>query len=751
MKSKGTDKRQNYSRIQRILYSLIVWIVPLLFIALFEIFLRLVGYGEDFRLFVDAPHEELGDYKICNPQIGRKYFQKLDYTSSMRDVFLKTKPENGYRIFVLGSSTVAGFPYERNLSFPVILQQRLQDMYPARTIEVVNVAMTAVGSFTLVDFMDDILGEEPDALLFYAGHNEFYGALGLASREKIGRNRFLILLHLRLMDFRFYQWMRDAIAALSDLNHTGKPDPGIRGTLMSAIANDKAIPYEGKLYQKAIHYFRKNLTVILTKARKKNVPVFLSDVVSNIRDLEPFSSVDWGDWPRADSLFFAAKDLEKGGHFALALEKYRMARDLDGTRFRASGHINQVIAEEALRFGAIRIPMEQIFEDHSDNRLVGNAYFTEHVHPTIDGQFLMADAFYQSIIQSKLIGNFNPVLFQTSAYYQRNWGYTAFDSLLALHKVDALMHYWPFRPKDVSENSMVKNDRLSFIDSLVDASWNKNPLEILNARKQWAVHFFEKKRYEDAFRAFYAIHLIDPFYEGAYMGMIESLMQNNDFPEAARYIRRFPDRETSFFPLYYRSIIASARKDYSEALSDLNRALNYADTRQKKWIYMQMMAVQRAKGQEKEAREISDMIAVLYPGESPEPVPELQSILSVIPTQVGGYIREALQYLEEGEQDLALEKLRQSLRIKETPLANRVVGEILFERNEKNAIIHLLKAFPDCKNDPDFLSNLCLYNIRNRDFSRAEEFLKQIRIIDPAYPGAQSLAESLAAAKILPQ
>ena len=79
------------------------------------------------------------------------------------NLFLKEKPANGYRIFVLGGSTTAGFPYGNNLDFARILNRRLSDQFPEKKIEIINCAMTAVNTYTVLDLMDEILEQQPDA------------------------------------------------------------------------------------------------------------------------------------------------------------------------------------------------------------------------------------------------------------------------------------------------------------------------------------------------------------------------------------------------------------------------------------------------------------------------------------------------------------------------------------------------------------------------------------------------------------
>ena len=128
------------------IFTLITICLPFLFLLLLEGGLRLFQYGGDTSLFVTASGD-YSDYYICNRQVGKRFF--LNQTSlpePSNDVFKKKKPENGYRIFVLGGSTTAGYPYGNNLMFPRILHKRLADTYPEKEIEVVNTAMVAINS-----------------------------------------------------------------------------------------------------------------------------------------------------------------------------------------------------------------------------------------------------------------------------------------------------------------------------------------------------------------------------------------------------------------------------------------------------------------------------------------------------------------------------------------------------------------------------------------------------------------------------
>ena len=248
------------------IFTLITICLPVVLLMLLELVLRMIQYGGNTSLFVTAAGD-FTDYYICNRQVGRRFFMNQNTLPELsNDVFKKKKPENGYRIFVLGGSTTAGYPYGNNLMFPRILQKRLADAFPDTEIEVVNTAMVAINSYALTDFMDEILKKEPDAILIYAGHNEFYGALGVASTETMGKFSWLVKLYLNLKRYRTFVLMRNVIGSLRKgigkvVHDNADMDPS--ATLMERLVAEQNIPYQSALYQAGRTQFTKNLRHIL--------------------------------------------------------------------------------------------------------------------------------------------------------------------------------------------------------------------------------------------------------------------------------------------------------------------------------------------------------------------------------------------------------------------------------------------------------------------------------------------------------
>ncbi len=124
--------------------------IPILFFVLLEIGLRVFNYGYDFSQWV-----EVTDYKLMlNPNIAHKYFYNTqNVPNSNQDLFDKVKKPNSFRVFVLGGSSGAGYPFSPNGSFSRYLQDRLSLVYPQSKIEVINCSMTAINTYTLRDFM----------------------------------------------------------------------------------------------------------------------------------------------------------------------------------------------------------------------------------------------------------------------------------------------------------------------------------------------------------------------------------------------------------------------------------------------------------------------------------------------------------------------------------------------------------------------------------------------------------------------
>jgi tetratricopeptide (TPR) repeat protein len=743
MKKKIIPVKKGISKPKKLLFNILIALFPVLLFVLLELILRIFHYGDDFRLFMNHPDEQYKQYRIVNPRVGAKYFQKLEYTEPARDIFLRTKPDDCFRIFVMGSSTVIGFPYENNLMFSRILQDRLQDAYPDKKIEMVNTAITAINTFTLLDFMPQILAEKPDAILIYAGHNEFYGAFGVGSAEAVSHNRALIRLHLSLMNSRVYQAIRNSIGGIGKTFSGGKAPS--RGTLMSKVVRKADIVYNSKDYRKGIRYFEKNYGAMLHMARKNNVPVFVSDLVSNVRDIKPFKSIATEKYQGADEYYKEARAAEQQDDFQKAKENYLMARDYDCIRFRASGEINEKIRSLAGEYKANFVPTLADFESHSPHQIVGDNLLTEHVHPNIEGQFLLANAFYEAIAKSGIIArNANELTMEPAEYYRNTYGYTELDRLVGYHRIANLKVHFPFRDesKEYMDYRQIYRP-VSFLDSLAFTVMASKELSASDAHEELATRYERQHDYGKAFQEYNALVKINPYWPVYYRKAADCLITNGDLPLALKYYNRSLEYEESFYARFRAGEIYLIKNDLTQAVRYFSKALELSgkDSDRLKVLTKLFIAFTYMNDKGNSSR-ILQSLHQISPGIQISVPPRGYFYASYIPEQIKPFIDEANDLLAKAEPKGAEKVLLESLKINDSPVANRMLGELYSRNNEpQKALFRLRKVFSDFDTDPRYLHLMILVCLNNRQQQDAERCLKQLAQIEPGYPELSRLKE----------
>ena len=174
--------KENKERSPLWFYIFLVFI-PIIFFVLLEAGLRIFNYGRDDKVWVDVSQ----DMQILNPEVSYRYFfSTKNIPFSVESFIYKEKKENSFRVFVLGASSGAGYPYHSSASMSKFIRKKLEILYPDITIEVPNISMSAINSYTIRDLVPEIIKKKPDLILIYLGHNEYYGALGVGSFESLG-------------------------------------------------------------------------------------------------------------------------------------------------------------------------------------------------------------------------------------------------------------------------------------------------------------------------------------------------------------------------------------------------------------------------------------------------------------------------------------------------------------------------------------------------------------------------------------
>ena len=584
MRKKNKQKKEKNSRPkplskkQKRIFILITLLIPVIFIILFESVLRLGNYGGDLRLFIPST-TGYENYLRCNPNVAHRYFfMQKTIPSPPKDLFLAEKPKDLVRIFVMGGSTTAGFPYGNNMMFSRILHKQLEMLYPNQKVEVINIAMSAINSYTLLDFIDEVLEQKPDLILIYAGHNEYYGALGVGSVESIGNQRWLVKSYLFLQRFRFFLFLRDMIGNVKVwingiFSNSSEMDPS--ATLMARIVAEQTIPFKSDLYKAGKDQFKSNLNDILNKAKQKKVHVIVSELICNIRDQLPFISEDSQNETTANEKFREARLLENAGKYGEAKQAYYQAKNLDALRFRAPEEFNDIINQLATEYKLPVVPMKAYFEKYSPHELIGNNLILEHLHPNSYGYYLMAIAFLNDIIKNKIIKDGRQVTIEPD--YQNfmvSWGFTELDKVHADLTIKSLKGSWPFKPKALP-NRVLQDFKPKTISEQMALKVLSNPdFGIEMGHLELAEYYEKKKDYIKAYEEYKALIYTIPFETEFYEKAATVLLTIKDYDTAKKILEQSLIYKESFFAIKWLGQISLRNKDYNKAIVYLEKARN---------------------------------------------------------------------------------------------------------------------------------------------------------------------------------
>ncbi|HZW38406.1 MAG TPA: tetratricopeptide repeat protein [Ignavibacteriaceae bacterium] len=556
-------------RLKKIFYLILI-LIPILFFVLLEAGLRLFNYGVDTAQWVDLDNGK----RVLNPQIAKRYFYTTGNAPvSIQDVFDQQKKSNSFRVFVMGESSAAGYPFMPLGSFSRYLNHRLELAYPDKTIEVVNVGLTAINSYTLRDLFPGILEQKPDLILIYTGHNEYYGALGVGSLESLGGSRFLTNLILNLSKFKTIQLLRSIISGASSAISSGSNAPS-DGTLMSRIAKDQYILYSSDTYYKGIEQFKGNMADMLGLANEEKVPVMIGTLVSNIKDQKPFISLD-NPKPTAKDVFSKATEVYQQGKYKEANKLFKLAKDLDVLRFRAPEKMNEVIYQLGKEYKAYVVDLNTELENVSPNNIIGDNIMTDHLHPTLAGYQLMGKSFYEHMNKAGLLPKDKPLIDFTKqdSLTRATFVFSPLDSTIADFRIKMLKNDFPYVTKEskkptseiLSQNNITDSIAYSFLTE--GWNWEKAHREILNI-------YLTRNEFEKVITEINVLIEQYPLIKDYYNFIINELLVRNRYDDALKYCYKSYKVAPDAYNTKWIGIISLSQNKVDNAIKYLEESLN---------------------------------------------------------------------------------------------------------------------------------------------------------------------------------
>ena len=399
--------------------------VPLLFLGLTELVLRLVGFGYPTGFLLPTQRDGQKVF-VQNDRFGWRFFGAAMARIPVPFCLPQVKSSQTVRIVVFGESAAMGDPQPR-FGLPRMLQAMLELRHPGTHFEVVNAAMTAIDSNVILPMAHDCAGAGADIWVIYMGNNEVVGPFGAGT--VFGQQTPplpLIRADLALKTTRLGQLL-DALRLKIQKPPLDKSEWGG----MEMFLNQQVRADDPRMLVVYDHFAR-NLADIIRVGRHSGAGIVVSTVAVNLLDCAPFASehrrglteADKSKWEQlyqngvaaqsagkiqeAAGWYRKAAQIDDGfaelrfrqGRCALALgetaeaqKQFAAARDLDTLRFRCDSRLNDLIRQSVSNDDDPRVILadaERAFAEQSRDGLPGGHLFYDHVHLTFDGNYLLA-------------------------------------------------------------------------------------------------------------------------------------------------------------------------------------------------------------------------------------------------------------------------------------------------------------------------------------------------------------------------
>ncbi len=620
LQSKIDEKKRNQASKsltpkKRLLFFLVTVLFPFVFLFAFELILRAVSYGPNLSLFTT---EQIAGktYHIMNPDVKSRYFSRVQFSpNTSLDYFLMPKLPGVYRIFCLGGSTTIGFPYGPAGSFPSFLRDRLKRIFPHKSFQIINLGMTATNSYTVIDMARELVSYEPDLLIVYDGHNEFYGALGIASRESLGGSRLLTKIYLQLIHLRTFLFLKNVLASIRGVFvTTGNNQPS--GTMMERMARGQNVPFQSVIYRRGLKIFEENLDELKEICSANQIPLIISSQVSNLRDQPPFVSAFQGsisesqraqfnryyaqgvsywdkeqtdsalvefrnaasiDSMRADVRYQIARCLDSMAMKREARLEYIAARDYDQLRFRTSSDFNNAVKRLGEYPGVFVVDIERAFSDYSQDSIIGRNLILEHLHPNLHGYFLMAKACCQLMHANNLFAtqqDWSQADTVTDEPLWENHAITEIDKRAAQERITLLISSWPFKSRELPVTSPIFSDTIGRIVHLLmkgQITWEESHVA--------AAEYYEAAGNHDKAAAEYRTLISQlPLNVSAYLRLAQVCLRMKKNQEAKKMLLQSLNIEKTFFAYQILGEITLEYENTENAIPYLERAYAFSQT-----------------------------------------------------------------------------------------------------------------------------------------------------------------------------
>lgn len=407
----------------------------LIIIGIIELFLSFMPNASVPPLVITLLQKDRVAVRSINPLYPETYFKQRDHGQRLTTGRMTPRPfivpsdQPIYRVVLVGASTVQGFPHPQRLAAAAFLEEMLQDALPQHNVQVFNLGITSIASFGVVKTLRAAMELTPNIIIAYTGHNEFYGIYG----SKTESTRLYNQLHYNMLQWRIPRLLDKLINLL-------RPTVAPTKTLLEILGKRGQIPLSSPQRQIAEADLNANLHDLITQCQSNSIPLVLCTLASNNTGFAPAASAtpqlntnslsQWQTYLVAgekallndpitrDHATIGLKNLDQAnalwqdsawlwylkgrafnhlGQYKNAYTAFIRARDLDTMPWRApSGH-NEIIRRVAKTSNVYLSDIENAFIQASPQQGIGWELMSDHVHPSLAGQVLIARSLFTTV------------------------------------------------------------------------------------------------------------------------------------------------------------------------------------------------------------------------------------------------------------------------------------------------------------------------------------------------------------------
>ncbi|TWU48448.1 Tetratricopeptide repeat protein [Rubripirellula reticaptiva] len=309
--------------------------------------------------------------------------------------FAAKKPTGVKRIFCVGGSTTFGRPFDDATSYSGYLRKLLPETGSSNQWEVINAGGVSYASYRVASVMEELVQFEPDIFIVYSAHNEFLERRTYAGL--IETPRWKLAIDAALRKTRTFAVLQDAVDEVRGrddspiemlpgevderLNHTVGPVDYVRDDAWTADV---------------LRHYRSNLERMISIARHADAAIVFVEPSCNEKDCAPFKSDD-DHFERGTGFF-------EQGLFDEASDEFLAAIDRDICSLRATSAIREIVREVSSENGVPLVRFNDLLhtmcETEYGHSCLGNEYFLDHVHPTVDVHGKFARQIIETLVRS---------------------------------------------------------------------------------------------------------------------------------------------------------------------------------------------------------------------------------------------------------------------------------------------------------------------------------------------------------------